>query len=157
MENYIGTKIIKAKAMNLGDYNLHRGWDIPSNEDPARKGYLVEYPDGYQSWSPVEVFEEAHHLTDSMPFGLAIESMRKGLKVARKGWNGKGICVFIVNEASGFKQVGFDGEICDVRLGEHIAIDTTGLQTDNPDAPKSVVPWLASQTDMLAEDWQVVE
>lgn len=33
---------------------------------------------------------------------------------------------------------------------------TDGLQTDNPDAPLNRVPWLASQTDMLAEDWQVV-
>lgn len=36
---------------------------------------------------------------------------------------------------------------------DYIYIDTTGLQTDNPDAPKDRVPWLASQTDMLAEDW----
>ena len=35
----------------------------------------------------------------------------------------------------------------------YIYIDTTGLQTDNPDAPKNRVPWFASQTDMLAEDW----
>ncbi|MEB2279672.1 DUF2829 domain-containing protein [Lysinibacillus xylanilyticus] len=39
----------------------------------------------------------------------------------------------------------------------YIFIDTTGLQTDNVNAPKSRVPWLASQTDMLAEDWEVVE
>ena len=38
----------------------------------------------------------------------------------------------------------------------YIYIDTTGLQTDNPMAPKSLVPWLASQTDMLAEDWMVL-
>ena len=36
----------------------------------------------------------------------------------------------------------------------YIYIDTTGLQTTNPDAPRSLVPWLASQTDMLAEDWE---
>lgn len=34
-------------------------------------------------------------------------------------------------------------------------IDTTGLQTQNTEAPKSRVPWLASQTDMLAEDWEI--
>ena len=38
-----------------------------------------------------------------------------------------------------------------------IYIDTTGLQTDNPDAPKNRVPWFASQTDMLSEDWIIVE
>lgn len=40
---------------------------------------------------------------------------------------------------------------------DYIYIDTTGLKTDNRDAPKSKVPWLASQTDMLANDWEVVE
>lgn len=39
----------------------------------------------------------------------------------------------------------------------YIYIVTNGLITDNPAAPKGVVPWLAPQTDMLAEDWQVVE
>ena len=38
----------------------------------------------------------------------------------------------------------------------YIYIVTSNLITDNPDAPKGVVPWLASQTDMLAEDWVLV-
>ena len=87
-----------------------------------------------------------------MTFGEAIEKMKHGSSANRKGWNGKGIFVYLT----------FGG--CDtldrrgrVDLGSFIAIDTTGLQTDNPDAPKSVVPWLASQTDMLADDWEVVE
>lgn len=39
----------------------------------------------------------------------------------------------------------------------YIYIDTTGLRSNNPDAPRSCVPWLASQTDMLAEDWEIAE
>ena len=39
----------------------------------------------------------------------------------------------------------------------YIYIVTNGLVSDNPDAPRGVVPWLASQTDMLATDWEVVE
>ena len=38
----------------------------------------------------------------------------------------------------------------------YIFIDTTGLDTQNTKAPKNRVPWLASQTDMLSEDWQIV-
>lgn len=61
MKTYVGTKVIHAIPMNLGDYNTYRGWVIPNNEDPAREGFLVEYAtDGYQSWSPKEVFEEAY-------------------------------------------------------------------------------------------------
>lgn len=39
----------------------------------------------------------------------------------------------------------------------YIYIDTTGLRSDNPDAPRSRVPWFASQTDMLAEDWEACD
>ena len=39
----------------------------------------------------------------------------------------------------------------------YIYIVTNGLVTDNPEAPKGVVPWLASQTDLLSEDWVIVE
>lgn len=60
MKTFIGCKLIKAKPMTLGEYNKHRGWEIPKDEDPARPGYLVEYPDGYQSWSPKEAFEDAY-------------------------------------------------------------------------------------------------
>jgi hypothetical protein len=60
MKSYLGVKILKAKPLNLGDYNKHRGWDIPVDEDPTREGYLVQYPDGYESWSPKEAFEAAY-------------------------------------------------------------------------------------------------
>ena len=37
MKRYIGTKIIEAEPLTLGDYNLYRGWQIPADEDPTRK------------------------------------------------------------------------------------------------------------------------
>ena len=81
-----------------------------------------------------------------MNFGEALEALKAGKKVARKGWNGKGIFIELQLPDEHSKMT-----------SPYIYIDTTGLQTNNPDAPKSRVPWLASQTDMLAEDWQVVE
>ena len=80
-----------------------------------------------------------------MDFGDAIRGLKKGKRMARKGWNGKGIFIEL--------------QVPDVNskmTHPYIYINTTGLQTDNPDAPKSLVPWLASQTDMLAEDWMEV-
>lgn len=80
-----------------------------------------------------------------MDFGEAINGLKKGKRMARKGWNGKGIFIEL--------------QVPDVNskmTHPYIYINTTGLQTDNPDAPKSLVPWLASQTDMLAEDWTEV-
>jgi len=77
-----------------------------------------------------------------MDFGDAISGLKKGKRMARKGWNGKGIFIELQVPDAHSKMT-----------HPYIYIDTTGLQTDNPDAPKSLVPWLASQTDMLAEDW----
>lgn len=81
-----------------------------------------------------------------MSFGDAILVMKEGKKVARAGWNGKGIFIELQTPDENSKMT-----------SPYIFIDTTGLQTDNPHAPRSRVPWLASQTDMLAEDWQIVE
>ena len=80
-----------------------------------------------------------------MNFGQALEDLKIGARVARMGWNGKGIFIELQIPDEHSKMT-----------SPYIFIDTTGLQTENPDAPKSRVPWLASQTDMLAEDWVIV-
>ena len=80
-----------------------------------------------------------------MNFGQAIESLKQGKKVARQGWNGKGIFIELQVPDAHSKMT-----------QPYIFIDTTGLQTDNQKAPKNRVPWLASQTDMLAEDWNEI-
>lgn len=79
-------------------------------------------------------------------FGWALNTLRKGKAVARKGWNGKGIYIKLQTPDANSKMT-----------LPYIYIVTNGLVTDNPNAPKGTVPWLASQTDMLAEDWEIVE
>ena len=144
MERYIGTKIIEAEPMTSEEFNEAIRQLFYSGND--KRGYKVKYEDGYISWSPKDVFEKAYRATTGMTFGLAIEAMRQGKKVARKGWNGKGIFVElqVPDEYSKMTQ-------------PYIYIDTLGLHTNNPKAPKGRVPWLASQTDMLSDDWEVVE
>lgn len=66
MKKYVGTKELEAREMNLGDYNKYRGWTIPENENPEKEGYLVEYKEGYESWSPKETFEESYRLCNNM-------------------------------------------------------------------------------------------
>lgn len=85
-------------------------------------------------------------LNSNLTFGEAIEAMKKGGKVSRLGWNGKGIFIEIQLPDENSKM-----------SSPYIFIDTTLLQTTNKDAPKSRVPWLASQTDMLSEDWMVID
>jgi len=80
-----------------------------------------------------------------MDFGAAIAALKSGQRVARKGWNGKGIFIELQRPDAHSKMT-----------SPYIFIDTTGLQTTNPDAPKARVPWLASQTDMLADDWETI-
>mgnify|MGYP003393736195 CR=1 FL=1 len=92
-----------------------------------------------------------------LTFGDALVLLKQGKKLRRAGWNGKDIFIELIDEAVGLKRPGFDGEMCDVHVGAFIAIDSTGLQTLNPAAPKTIRPWLASQTDMLAEDWELAE
>lgn len=60
MKKYIGFKLLEAKELNLGDYNIYRGWKLPADEKHDREGYLVKYSDGYKSWSPKEMFEKSY-------------------------------------------------------------------------------------------------
>lgn len=144
MEKYIGTKIIEAEPMTSEEFNEAIRQLFYSGDD--KRGYKVKYEDGYISWSPKDVFEKAYRAATGMTFGLAIEAMRQGKRVARKGWNGKDIFIElqVPDEYSKMTQ-------------PYIYIDTLGLKTNNPNAPKGRVPWLASQTDMLSDDWEVVE
>lgn len=171
MKQYIGTKIIQAKPMSRGDYNRYRGWPIPENENPEDKGYLVKYPDGYESWSPEDVFVEAYRECDNMTLGLAIEAMKKGYRVARKGWNGKKMCVFLTNGSdvpyANLKEHNQMALAC-ARSGEFPRENDGSINVETPIHINShidmiaadgtiVIGWLASQTDMLAEDWVIVQ
>jgi len=156
MEKYIGTKGIKARAMNRGDYNKYRGWDIPADENPADEGYLVELEGGchYISWSPADVFDAAYKPMTGMPFGLAIEAMKAGYKVARAGWNGKGM--FVVY------QKGYPAGIpCNTQTAKAFGMQEGDLFKCRPYmqlrcADGSHQMWQPSVSDCLEEDWMVV-
>ena len=60
MKDYIGVRAITGSVMTRGDYNTHRGWTIPSDEDPSDLGYLVISFGGHESWLPKEQFEAAY-------------------------------------------------------------------------------------------------
>ena len=155
MKQYIGTKVIEARPMNRGEYNEYRGWTIPANENPADEGYLVKYPDGYESWSPKAVFEEAYRETDGMSFGLAIEAAKKGKKISRRGWNGKGMYVIY---RTGYPE----GIPCNKNTADAVGIPEGTLFKVRPYLQMKCVDdtfqmWLASQSDILADDWYIVE
>ena len=163
MEMFIGTKAVKATKMGRGAYNDYRGWEIPFDEEPDDPGYLVEYfnggepnhPDhvGYISWSPIGVFEAAYQKSGELSFGHALECLKAGMKVARSGWNGKGMWLILVPGT----------EVATMMPGTPYSDAGITEPTDiNPHidmftADGSMQPgWLASQTDMLATDWCIV-
>lgn len=161
MMNYIGTKIIKAKPMNRQAYNDLRHWQLPTDENGDDDGYLVEYTNGgqanhegftrYISWSPKAVFEKEYKIDGALDFSGALKALKQGLKVMRNGWNGKNMFLFLVN-GSTFKVnrpplLGIYPEGTEINYHAHIDMRTADGQ---------IVPWLASQTDMLAEDWAIL-
>lgn len=83
-----------------------------------------------------------------MNFGEALQALKEGKKVERAGWNGKGMFLYHVPAQSypaitGIAKSHFGDT---VPYGAYIAMKT---------AQENVVPWLASQTDILAEDWAI--
>lgn len=60
MKYYVGCKLIQAKPMTRGDYNIFRGWTIPADENPNDEGYMVKYSDEYIAWSPKDAFEQSY-------------------------------------------------------------------------------------------------
>jgi hypothetical protein len=145
MEKYIGTKMIYADTMTRGEYNIYKGRKIPPDENPNDEGYVVKYDDNYVSWSPKDVFEKAYRRIDAMTFGLAIEAIKKGLHVQRKGWSGKNMWLVLVKSSN--------YTVDYVRSGSCEICPWIGVKT----ADDKFIPWLASQSDMLAEDWQVIK
>ena len=85
-----------------------------------------------------------------MTFGEALEALKKGARIARRGWNGKGMYLFLAK--------GTDLTACIVNEDDDDPMppiqDSIFMKTAQE---TTVAGWLASQTDMLAEDWYIVD
>ena len=96
-------------------------------------------------------------MNENLNFGDAIKALKEGKKVTRKGWNGKNIWLWLKPAAIIKAEWSKDPmlkEIVDANGGEAEALGTICMKTaDN----KILTGWLASQTDMLCEDWMVIE
>lgn len=251
MKTYIGTKIIQAEPALRIDGQVYSPDEILPKDTDVEVGYRVRYPDGYESWSPRDVFEAAYmpvlnnpqlktdapsvsqqmvddfiletwtttlgdkttvvramlrngfEIVESsacvsaenydetmghaicmekikdkvwfllgfllqtavrgvkkteteadrpaygMTFGVAIEAAKKGKRIARKGWNGKGQYVELA------KAISYKSPTGAVVNAEHDAIGNQALAFVGTSGVQ--MGWLASQADMLADDWEIVE
>lgn len=155
MEKYLGVKLISAEPMTLAEYNSKFNRIVPATN--GEEGYKVIYEDGYTSWSPKEVFEKAYRHVNNLTFGLAIEALKQGKRVAREGWNGKGMFLYLVKGTQIDKEF-LRNEASNQPTEDHTGVVTFLSHIDMFTAQKTVnVGWLASQTDMLAEDWIIIE
>lgn len=163
---HYGTKQILATAMTRQAYNDYRGWALPADENGADEGYLVEYVDGgasnhpdhagYISWSPQDVFDRAYKASGEMNFGHAIEAMKAGANVARAGWNGKGMYLWLLPAATVKAEWCREPHLKAVAEANGGAIEALGSIRMMTADQKVLTGWLASQTDMLADDWLIV-
>jgi hypothetical protein len=95
---------------------------------------------------------------NDMNFGQALEAIKQGKKAARAGWNGKGMWIMLVpgTESAALRdgtpyRLALDQESCEIL--PHI-----DMWTINASGRRAMLPgWLASQSDMLADDWMIVE
>lgn len=159
MKNFIGVKMIVAMAMVMSDAIAEHGYrpngDQPYND--ADEGYLVEYEGGYKSWSPKDVFEAAYRPTDGMPFGLAIEALKRGQRVARADWNGMWLSLSC-GETREIPAENFwsphNRAHAEAQGGKAKVLPSITMKTATGEI---LMGWLASQTDMLAEDWVIAD
>ena len=152
--------LTRSKPMTRGEYSKLRGWALPADENGDDEGWLIEYihdgksnhPDceGLISWVQKGVIKKSGE--GVMSFSLALELLKNGYRVCRRGWNGKGMWLVLVipedddtpHEGPGYSLWRMQGIV------GH-ALPWIGMRT----ADDKFVPWLASQTDMLADDWMV--
>lgn len=122
---------------------------MPKGPVPAAPvgGYYVRYEDGYTSWSLADAFESGYSeikldACTALSFSVALDRCKTGAKITRAGWNGKGMWVEIQRPDAGSK------------MSLPYLFLNYPADARNPQGVR--VPWLASQTDMLANDWSVL-
>lgn len=99
--------------------------------------------------APTEVTGEGSNLLVGMTFSRALQILKQGGRVARAGWNGKGMFIFLVPGSRFIVNrpplLGIYPEGTMIDYHAHIDMKT---------AQGYVVPWLASQADLLSDDWE---
>ena len=153
-----GTAIIVPEEQRYAPIRLSAAY--VRKHDPKAGGYWVQYDGGYQSWSPAEAFEAGYTAVKpgDNPHGVyhgigwAVKMMQDGLRVCRAGWNGKGMWIGLIpgdQWGLGSGQNAYDYGAA----GPGMLLPWIGMRT----AQGTFVPWLCSQTDLLATDWEIAE
>lgn len=167
MKTYICSKVIHAVPIKMvNGCQWPEGLPLPEISDPKQidercgctiearieDGYMFTTSkyDKYPQFMTADEFEKICRSTEDMTFGDALVALKQGERVARKGWNGKDMYVFLAHEADFVTDADISAfDRLDVEVGDMLVMKTA-QNTFQPG-------WLASQADMLAEDWYIVE
>ena len=126
---------------------------VPDPNNAYTVGWLATFDqmacnEDYANIAPVK--KKPSIITPVFDFGSAIQAMKQGERVARQGWNGKDMYVFLAYEADFVTDADISAfDQLEVEVGDMLVMKTA-QNTFQPG-------WLASQADMLAEDWYIVE
>lgn len=167
MKKYISIKQVGAEPMIMGeaaDIGILRAPDY-YDLDVNRPGYHVKYGDGQEIWLRAETFKERYcQINDerqNMTFGDAIEVLKQGGAIRRKGWNGKGM--FVIKQVPSHidsniipKMQSLPQSAKDLIMKGKGFIDYTCqclIYNENTGRADS---WNPSIADVFAEDWEIV-
>lgn len=123
------------------------------------KIYIVDETDFkglYKEHEKCEAVPANDDWKSNRSFSTALDWLKAGDKVARKGWNGKGMYIWLVPEATVPKEWIKDKGLLEA-IGEKESMECLGFIRMKTADGKILSGWLASQTDMLADDWELVE
>lgn len=141
---------------------LRRPGAVTEGDMLVRYEPTAEEPHGYLSHSPRAVFEAGYaplSHASAMTFGEALDALKLGQRVCRAGWNGKGMWLALSGVIGGRR---VDADKFWSPHNEAFARENGGSATVLPcitmktATSEILMGWLASQTDMLADDWMVV-
>jgi len=141
---------------------LRRPGAVSEGDMLVRYAPTESEPDGYLSHSPRDVFEAGYSAvskSSAMSFGDALVALKSGHRVAREGWNGKAMWLALSGVLGG-RRVDADKfwsphneAFALANGGSAVVLPCITMKTATGEI---LMGWLASQTDMLADDWMIV-
>ena len=149
--------------------------ESPTLEVETPKGYMtaqvgdwiIKGKTGWFTITKSEIFEATfspaipqNNKPVSLTFGNALEALKRGHRVARQGWNGKGMFLFLLPASDGLPTKIIHDPALRAVIESELGGDTFdalgSIRMFTADK-KILTGWLASQTDMLSDDWMIVE
>lgn len=128
--------------------NLRHLYAHPHNQNGQSHDYLI-------CGNAVALLDQNLECTQGFGFGFAIEALKAGKKVARQGWNGKGMYLWLLPATEVKKEWVKDPQLLSV-FGERDTLPCLASIRMKTATGEVLTGWLASQTDMMAEDWVLV-